>query len=170
MAVVMVVAGAASGLCLTWTYARLVGIPAVGSWVRYNATYLGLFALIPPISVVMFDPVITIVEASESDGPLTDLLVEALPLTIFSTVAIAVVVSVLFGNLRRDFGPSLVASALLMLFLGLNLTIMGLVEFSASDMGVIIGFMGLIAFLGVVFTAAVVVLEWRTFRRPSTGR
>lgn len=113
----------------------------------------------------MFDPVITVVEATESDGPLTDLLVEAMPLTIISVVAIAVIVSLLFGSLRRDLGPSLVASVVLMVFLGLNLTIMGLVEFSASDMGVIVGFMGLVAFLGAVFTAAFVVLEWNALRQ-----
>ena len=105
-------------------------------------------------------------EASESDGPLTELLVEALPLTIISMVGIAVIVSILFGSLKRDLGPALVTSTVLMLFLGLNLTIMGLVEFSGEDLGVVAGFMALIGFIGSVFTAVFVALEWSTMRSP----
>lgn len=162
MAIIMAVAGGVSGLCLAWTYGRFVVRPSVGSWVRYNLTYLGLFALIPPISVLMFDPVITVVEASNSDGPLTDLLVEAAPLTVVSMLGIATIVTLLFGSLRRDFGPTLVTSIVLMLFLGLNLTIMGLVDFSGGDLGVVAGFMALIAFIVAVFVTAFTALEWRT--------
>lgn len=164
MAIAMAMAGAISGLCLACTYRRFVSIPSVGSWVRYNATYLGLFALIPPVSVLMLDPVITIAEASNADGPLDDLLVEALPLTVASVIGIALVVTLLFGSLRSDFGPALAASVVLMLFLGLNLTIMGLVEFSAADSGVILGFMGLVVFIGVVFMVTVIGIEWRTLK------
>jgi hypothetical protein len=169
MAVIMAFAGALSGLTLAWTYGRFVERPSVGSWVRYNLTYLGLFALIPPISVLMFDPVITVFEASDSDGPLTELLVEAAPLTVISRLGIAAIVTVLFGSLRRDFGPTLVTSIVLMLFLGLNLTIMGLVDFSAGDLGVVAGFMALIAFIVVVFVAAFTALEWRTLSSHFQG-
>jgi len=164
MAIIMTIAGALSGLCLAWTYRRFVVRPSVGSWIRYTATYLGFFAVIPLISVLMFDPVITVMEASESDGPLTDLLIEALPLTIISMIGIAVIVSLLFGSLKRDLGPALLTSVVLMLFLGLNLTIMGLVEFSGKGLGVVVGFMALIGFIGSVFTAVLIALEWRTMR------
>jgi hypothetical protein len=169
MAVIMAVAGALSGLSLAWTYGRFIARPSVGSWVRYNLTYLGLFALIPPISVLMFDPVITVFEASESDGPLTDLLVEAAPLTVVSMLGIAAIVTLLFGSLRRDFGPTLVTSIVLMLFLGLNLTIMGLVDFSSGDLGVVAGFMALIVFIVAVFVAAFTALEWRRLSSPFQG-
>lgn len=132
MLAVMAVAGASSGLCLAWTYRRLTDRPYIGSWVRYNLTYMLLFAFIPALSVIMFDPVMTFAEAAESEGPLDELILEALPMTVGVTVAIAVIVSLLFGSLRQDFGPVLITSVVLMLFLGLNLTIIGLVEFSGG--------------------------------------
>ena len=46
MLIVMVVAGAVCGLCIGWTYGRLVEVPSIGSWVGYNLVYLAMFGLL----------------------------------------------------------------------------------------------------------------------------
>ena len=78
----MAVAGAVSGLCLAWTYRRLAAPASVGGWLRYNLAYVGLLAVVPALSVALFDPVMTFAEAAAAEGPLDDLIVEALPMTI----------------------------------------------------------------------------------------
>ena len=55
---VMTVAGGLSGLCLAWTYRRLAAPVSAGSWMRYNLTYVALFAVIPALSMAVFDPVL----------------------------------------------------------------------------------------------------------------
>lgn len=165
MLAVMAVAGASSGLCLAWTYRRLTDRPYIGSWVCYNLTYMLLFAFIPALSVIMFDPVMTFAEAAESEGPLDELILDALPMTVGVTVAIAVIVSLLIGSLRQDFGPVLITSVVLMLLSGLNLTIIGLVEFSGGGLRVVSGFIGLIVAIGLVFVATFVGLERRCLQQ-----
>ena len=170
MAVIMAVAGALSGVCLAWTYRRLDARASVNGWLRYNLTYIGLFAVIPALSVALFDPIITFAEASESDGPLDELIVEALPMTVIAVLAIAVVVSLLFGSLRHDYGPILIAVTVLMLFLGLNLTIIGLVEFTVGRTRLVAGFIGLIVAIGFVFSVTYAALERRRLlASPVTG-
>jgi hypothetical protein len=165
---VMAVAGALSGLCLTWTYGRLADHPSVAGWIRYNLTYVVGFAFVPALSVVMFEPVMTFAEAAESDGPLDGLILEALPMTIAVTVAIAVFVSWRYGTLRRDFGPVLITVVVLMLFLGLNLTIIGLVEFSGGRLRIVGGFIGLILVVGFVFVVTFLGLERKRLRPAET--
>ena len=162
--VFMAIAGALAGVSLIWSYRRLPGRPSVPRWLQYNAAFVGLFALLPVISIALFDPVITFAEAANSDGPLDALIVQALPMTVLATLGIAAILSWRFGSLRRDFGPVLVATTVLMLFLGLNLTIVGLVEFTGAMVRVLVGFIGLILGIGLVFALSVLALEWRRLR------
>ena len=156
---VMAVAGGVSGLCIAWTYRRLAAPASVGGWLRYNLTFVGLFAFVPALSMAIFDPVMTFAEASASEGPLDELIVEALPFTLVVVIVIAAVVAASFGSMRHDFGPILITVVVLMVFLGLNLTIIGLVGWSSSMPRVIAGFIGLIAALGLVFTLTYLALE-----------
>lgn len=164
---VMAFAGALSGLCLAWTYRRLATPSSAAGWMRYNVAYVGLFAIVPAVSVLLFDPVMTFAEASAAEGPLDDLIVEALPMTIVAVLVIATAVSVVFGTMRRDFGPILLTVVVLMVFLGLNLTIIGLVEFSEARLRVVAGFIGLILAIGLVFSATYLALERNRLRAGS---
>ena len=161
---VMGTAGAISGTLLAWTYRRMAEQPSITGWVLYNLAYVALFAVLPALSFALFEPVMTFAEASASEGPLDELIVEALPMTIGAVLVIAGAISGLFGSLRRDFGPVLLTVVLLMAFLGLNLTIIGLVEFSGTPFRVIAGFVGLIFGIGAVFALAFVGLQWSTLR------
>jgi hypothetical protein len=164
---VMGTAGAISGFLLAWTYRRMAERPSITEWLRYNLTYVALFAVLPALSFALFDPVMTFAEASASEGPLDELIVEALPMTIGAVIVIAAVISGVFGRLRQDFGPVLLTVVLLMAFLGLNLNIIGLVEFSGTPFRVIAGFMGLIFGIGAVFALAFVVLRFKALRSSS---
>ena len=101
------------GCAFAWTYRRLANRSSAGSWIRYNLTYVGLFAALPALSVALFDPVMTFAEASAAEGPLDALIVEALPMTIMATLVIAGLVSLLFGSFRHDFGAVLIANPVL---------------------------------------------------------
>lgn len=166
---VMALAGALSGLCLAWTYRRLTAPVSVGSWMRYNLTYVALFAVVPALSMAVFDPVMTFAEASAAEGPLDDLVVEALPMTIVAVLVIAAAVSLAFGSLRHDFGPILTTVVVMMAFLGLNLTIIGLVGWSSAMYRVVAEFIGLILAMGLVFAFTYLGLEWTRLRPASEG-
>ena len=77
--VIMAIAGALAGVSLAWSYRRLPGRPSASRWLRYNAAYVGMFAVLPVISIALFDPVMTFVEAANSDGPLDGLIVKPEP-------------------------------------------------------------------------------------------
>ena len=57
-----------------------------------------------------------------------------------------------------------------MLFLGLNLTIIGLVEFTGNLVRVVVGFVGLILGIGLVYAVSFLVMEWRQLRTSSTAQ
>lgn len=157
---VMGTAGGISGTLLAWTYGRMTPRSTRVRWLAYNGAFIAAFAVLPALSMMLFDPVMTFAEAAASEGPLDDLILEALPFTVIAVVIIAMGVSAIFGGLRRDFLPVLLTVVLLTLFLGTNLTIVGLVEFTGSQSRVIAGFVGLVALIGSAFTLGFLLLQW----------
>jgi hypothetical protein len=166
---VMSVAGGLSGLCLAWSYRRLRHPSSARRWLLYNLTYVASFAVVPALSMLLFEPVMSFAEAAASEGPLDELIVKALPFTIGAVIAIAALVSVAFGSLRHDFGPILITVVVLMAFLGLNLTIIGLVGWSSSMPRVIAGFIGLILAIGLVYASTYLAFEWSRIRPTPQG-
>lgn len=161
---IMAVAGAISGACLGWSYARMVSGPSLRTWLAYTTTYLLLFGLLGAISVVVFEPVTTMAAVIERGGPVDDLILQALPMTIAFTVAAAVLVTWLFGRGWRDLGAIGLTTAVLVLFLGLNISAIGLVEIPRSGLYLIGELFGLVAVIGLVFTLVMVALERRSLR------
>jgi hypothetical protein len=161
---IMAVAGAISGACLGWSYARMVSAPSLRTWLAYTTTYLLLFGLLGAISVVVFEPVTTMAAVIERGGPVDDLIVQALPMTIAFTVAAAVLVTWLFGRGWRDLGAVGLTTAVLVLFLGLNISAIGLVEIPRSGLYLIGELFGLVAVIGLVFTLVMVPLQRRSLR------
>ncbi len=90
-------------------------------------------------------------------------------MTIVVVLAIAAVVSLLFGSFRHDFAPILITVLALMTFLGLNLTIIGLDEFSSAMFRVVAGFIGLILAMSLVFAVTYLGHEWKRLRTATDG-
>ena len=161
MLVPMLVAGGLCGLLVAWSYALLVPQPSLGSWIRYNAAYLVLFVALGGASVVLFEPVATIPQLMATNGRPDALIGQAMPLTVAFVPVAAVLVTRLFGGGIRAFGPVLVAVAVLVFVLGLNVSLLGLVEVRAGELSLIAELFGLIAAIDAGFATAFLVLERR---------
>lgn len=162
MLMIMVVAGAICGLCIGWSYGRLFESQSVSSWLRYNTAYLAMFGLLGAVSALVFEPVTTVAAIMELNGPVDDLIVQALPMTITFTFATAGLIIVLFGRAWSDAAAILLTTAVLVLFLGLNISVIGLVEFSAGSVYLVAEMFGLVLTIGVVYVAVFATLEWKS--------
>lgn len=170
MLVPMLLAGAACGACLGWTYRRLAARPTVAGWLRYNATHLVMFGLLGALSVAVFEPVTTMAAVATTNAPPHDLIAQAMPMTIVFTLVTAVSVTWLHGRRWRELGPVLVTVTVLVALLGLNVSAIGLVEIPSGSAYVIAELFGLIAALDVVFALVFVGLERASLAvHPSSG-
>jgi len=163
---IMVAAGAVCGLCVGWTYGRLFDAPSIGSWLGYNLVYLVMFGLLGITSIVVFDPVTTLAEVIEDEGPIDELIRIALPMTVLFALATVAVISVLFVRRRSDIGPILLTVSILVLFLGLNVSAIGLVDIPRDSTYLVAELFGLIVIINAAFAAAFLMLE----RERLTGR
>lgn len=159
MWVPMVIAGAAAGASLAWAHDRLVDEPTVRSWFGLHAVYVLLLVGLGLWSILVFEPVTTTAALIAADEPPDELIAQALPGTAVFTVLGAAAVTRLVGDGWRAFGPTLVATVVVVATLGLNLSVLGLVSFSGSDALLVAELVGLVivlaasnAILGVVLS------------------
>lgn len=163
---IMVAASAICGLCVGWTYGRLIDEPSIGSWLGYNLVYLVMFGLLGITSVVVFDPVTTLAEVIEDEGPIDELVRIALPMTVLFALATVVAISAFFGRRRSDIGPVFLTVSVLVLFLGLNVSAIGLVDIPRDSTYLVAELFGLIVVIDVSFAAAFLVLERDVWQAP----
>jgi hypothetical protein len=156
---VMAMAGAICGVCLTWSYRTLVPRPSPRSWAGYVGAFIVMFWLLAVASVAVFEPVTTMVEVLEAGGPVDHLFGTALPLSAGFAVGFALFLVWRFGEGWAGLGQALVASAVLMLFLGMNVSVVGLVDIPVEGWYLVAELLGLIVALGVVFGMAVVLID-----------
>lgn len=154
----MLLAGALCGLCVAWTFALLVPEPTAGGWIRYNLVYLGLFVLVGAASVVVFEPIATIAELSAMGGSPGDLILASTPLNLAAVAVGTVLVTRRYRGGTRHVGAVLLTVALLVLFLGHNVSIIGLVEFGSGELPLLAGFSALVVAINAVYVAAFLVL------------
>jgi hypothetical protein len=166
---VLVVAGALCGLCIGWTYGLLAGGTSISNWLWYNALYVGMFVLLGVVSVLLFEPVTTIPELMASNGPPDHLFSQAMPMTIVSTLVMAATISRLYGRNRVHYAAILLTSTVLVLLLGLNVSVIGLVFIPGSSVYLIVELFGLILALNLVYVVMFVALEWKNFVNSDAG-
>ena len=164
--IMMMAAGALCGLCIGWSYAFLVKAPSIGSWWKYNMLYVALLALLGVTSIFMFEPITTIAALVEANEPPGELIGQALPLTAVFTLLAAVLVSLLYGQNWRHFGVVLLSCTVLVLLLGLNVSVLGLVYIPRGSLFLILEFFGLILVLNVVYAAVFTALERKSMLSP----
>lgn len=169
MLVPMLVAGALCGLFLGWSYVLLADKRTVGGWLRYNGLYLLLLFLLGPISLLIFEPVITIpVLLASPNGLPSELVREVIPLAVVYTVVMAMIITLLHGRRWPAFFAVLVTSAALMLLLGLNIAPMGLVFLTSGWVLMLLELLMLIVLLNLVYALTFVALghgRWGPSRR-----
>ncbi|NNF57278.1 MAG: hypothetical protein HKN04_03470 [Rhodothermaceae bacterium] len=161
----MMIAGAVCGLGLGWSYGLLFEVPSTKSWVRYNLLYVAMFGLLGAASVLVYEPVTTMAAVVAANAPPNELFAQAMPLTLGFTVAMALLVSVLYGRSWWHFGAILLTCTLLVLLLGLNVSAIGLVYIPSGSVYVIAELFGLIVALNVVYVAVFIGFERKRFIR-----
>lgn len=167
MLVPMLVAGAICGLCLSWSYAMLVDTPSVAGWLRYNLLYLLLFGL-GPISLSLYEPMMTIPELLSSPNGMPDALVQAvLPFTAVYTLLMALFITWLYGRRWSHLLIVLPTCAMLMLLLGLNIAPMGLVYLTTGWLFMLLELLILIVALNFVFVLGFLLLAHGWFRQTA---
>jgi hypothetical protein len=166
---VLVVAGGLCGLCVGWTFGLLAGRPSIRSWLRYNALYMGMFVFLGVVSVLLFEPVITIPELMASNGPPDHLFSQAMPVTIVSTLAMAAIMSRLYGRYWAHYAAVLLTCTVLVLLLGLNVSMIGLVFIPGSSVYLIAELFGLILAPNLVYVVMFIALERKNFISSDSG-
>ena len=165
----MLVAGALCGLCLGWSFGILFTTPSRWNWILYNLVYVAMFGVLGGVSVAMFDPIKTVeilIEANESPN---ELIRKALPLTIIFTVLSAAAVTLVFRRRWASLGPVLITTVVLVLTLGLNVSIIGLVALPSGSFYLVIELFALILALGIAFAVSFIALERNQLRGQTIG-
>lgn len=166
--VLMLIAGTICGLSLGWTYARITKAPTLVNWAAFNSVFVGMYGLLGLTSVLIFDPITTVAVLIDNNEPPGELIGDALPVTIAFTIAAAVLITAIYDRRWSSFGSVLLTCLLLVLTLGLNVSIIGLVAFPSGTLYLIIELFGLIFSLGFVFTAVFLILERKRFFSSNT--
>lgn len=161
---IMLVTGAICGACISWSYGLLVEQPSIGNWLVYNLIYDGMLILLGLVSVLLFEPVTTIAALSTAGDLPMDLLGQAMPMTAVFTVLMAIGITLIYGFTWQKFGVVLLTSTLLVLLLGHNVFIIGLVEIPRGSFYLVLEMFGLIILLNVVYVIGFVLLEWKHLR------
>lgn len=82
-------------------------------------------------------------------------------MTFVFTFASAGLLGKLFARRRSDYLRLLLTVTVLMLLLGLNVSVLGLVDFGGSSIAPVVAFFALIVLLDGVFVVAFVCLRWK---------
>ena len=161
---ILMVAGAICGLCVGWTYGLLLReTSSLRGWLQYNALYVGMFVFIGIVSVLLFEPVTTIAQLVQSNGPPDELFRQAMPITILSTLVMAAIIGRLYGRSLIHYAAILITCTALVLLLGLNVSVIGLISIPGSSLYLIAELFALILALNLVYTVVFAGLEWRSF-------
>lgn len=156
---VMAVAGAVCGVCLAWSYRALVRRVSIRSWAGYVGAFIAMFWLLAVASVVVFQPVTTMAEVLEAGGPVDHLFGTALPLSAGFAVAFALLLVWRFGEGWSSLGPVLVTTVVLMAVLGMNVSVIGLVDIPTDGWYLVAELLVLVVALGAVFGMAVMLID-----------
>jgi hypothetical protein len=120
-------------------------------------------------SVVVFDPITTVAAVIAANEPPNELIAKALPMTgVFVVVAVAYV-SWLYARKWTHCLAIFVTYVILVGLLGLNVSILGLVEVTRGSAYLIAELFGLIFVLVLVYAAAFVTIERNQFLAGPLG-
>ena len=155
----MLVAGALCGAILSWSYRLLVVVPSRHGWLVYNLIYVALFGLLGVASVLFFEPVTTMAAMVTLNGPPTELIDQAMPMTIVFTLGMAALITLLYGRSITKFLAVLLTCTVLVALLGLNVSVIGLVAIPSGSLVVIAELFGLIVVLNAVYAMVYLLFE-----------
>jgi len=160
----MLVTGAACGTCLSWSHASVFAPGTTSTWVTWNTAQTGLLLLLGLASLAVFSPQWSMAELMVDEPPLGELFGQALPLMAAFTVIGGIALWAAFSRRASTLLSVLATVALLVLLLGHNAAIIGLVDIPAGGYYLVAEMLGLIIVLGVSFTAIALLLPGSSLR------
>lgn len=159
MAIPMGVSGALCGSSIAWSYNRAVETPSMANWITMNGLYVATLVALGIVSLLWFEPTWTFAELSVEGAPLGDLFSRAVPLMVAFAFAGSLPVWGVFSLKLSALGPILVTQTLLVLLLGHNVAIIGLVDFSNGGWGTVGEMLGFVALIGAAFTVTFLAID-----------
>jgi hypothetical protein len=160
----MLVAGAACGACLSWSHASVFSPGSVSTWIAWNTAQTGLLLCLGLVSLAVFSPQWSMTELMVDNPPLSELFGQALPLMGAFTAIGAVALWAVFSRRISTLPSVFAAVALLVLLLGHNAAIIGLVDIPARGYYLVAEMLGLIVILGISFTVIGLLLSQLSLR------
>jgi hypothetical protein len=155
----MLISGALCGLSLAWSYRAAVQRHSARRWLGWNGAFVVLLSALGVSSFLIFEPSYSMAELLVADDPLGDVLPPAMPLLIIATVAGTLAMWAVSGRKPAALAPILVTQALIVLLVGHNLAILGMVDMSGAVAHMVGEFALLIAFLAGGFAVAAIVVQ-----------
>lgn len=160
----MLVSGALCGSAVAWTYALLFPHPALGGWIGYNFLYVAVLVAIGLVSLLLYEPVTTAAALLAAGGAPTELIRQATPLSVVSIVLTAALIHRLWGRGLGQFLALLLSCTLVIVLLGVNVSVLGLVEFDSQGWVLAFYTYALTLLLNGVYLGTFATLERRVFR------
>jgi hypothetical protein len=154
----MLVAGAACGFSLAWSYSATGGAPTARGWLTFNGIAVAILFGIGVASFLVFEPRVTMAQLMLADDPLGDVIPPAVPLMLAGIVVGTIMVWLSFGRRVSALVPIVLSQALLVFLVGLNFAILGMVEMSADLVPVLWTFLWLTILLGAMYAAIAMAL------------
>lgn len=159
----MLGAGVLCGSCLAWNYSLLVSPPTLSTWLRYNAFFVGMFVALGLTSLATFRPVTTIAALLQAQAPPNKLIAQAFPMTVAFTLVTVGLLCLIYRPRLPAALAILLTATVMVLVLGLNISVLGLVSVPRSDQGVLLEVFLLLLALGAVNAILVVILQRKRF-------
>ncbi len=167
----MLMAGGVCGAVLAWGHHRLVHPASQRTWLRWVGWHTAVLLGLAGASVVLLDPVVPMAAVVAANEPPTELIRVAAPLTALFAVGAAALGARIWGRGLRGFGVHLATTSTVLLLLGLNVSVLGLVEPSDGAGALVAGFLGLTVLLMVGYGLAFLLLGGASGRAgPDPGR
>jgi hypothetical protein len=166
----MVTSGALCGLSIAWSYRQAETAPSTRRWITYNAYCTTLLIGLGGVSLLLLEPEYTMAELTNNDNALAMLMQPAAPLMTGGTIIGSLLLWAIYGPRSKTIIPILTTQALLMLLVGHNLAILGLVDIPRDQQYKILEFIGLTIFLAATFALGAITLTKRDPQTLNTRR
>lgn len=165
---IMALAGALCGLCIAWSYGLLCAQPSITGWLRYNVIFVAMLGLLGAASVIVFEPTTTLAAVIEANEPPAELITTAAPMTITFALVSAATLSALYGRRWSHHAAVLATVTVVVLFLGLNVSAIGLVDIPTDSTTLVAVMFGLTLVLALLYVVVFIALERQALRRQPT--
>lgn len=160
----MLVAGCICGICIAWSYSRVFRVPTPFGWIGYNLGFVALLLVLAAASLALFQPIATIPELLAANEPRRELIRRAMPLTVVFIVLSTGAIWSLWGRSLLDGVAILATCSTLIILLGLNVSVLGLVHLTSGAAYLVGQMFALIATLSLAYAGAFLIFERQRFQ------